>query len=115
MRRRVPLKYWTGFLTAGIIAAITWALQRLAENFGELVDMVYPYVMRTVQGFLAQWSSGVDFLIWQLLAVVLGIARKDKTLKEKLAQKLPTLTTKNWEIMPLHVEFQGAHVLGIPK
>ena len=35
------MKYWTGFLTAGIIGAITWALMRLAENFEELVDMVY--------------------------------------------------------------------------
>ena len=73
MRRRVPLKYWTGFLTAGIIAAITWALQRLAENFGELVDMVYPYVTRTLQNALAQWSSGVDFCLWQVGALVLGI------------------------------------------
>ena len=61
LRRRFPLKYWTGFLTAGIIAAVTWALQRLAENFEELVDMVYPYVTRTALGVLAGWSSAVDF------------------------------------------------------
>ena len=67
------MKYWTGFLTAGIIGAITWALQRLAENYGELVDMVYPYVSRTVQGFLAQWSSAVDFTLWQMGALVLGL------------------------------------------
>ena len=67
------MKYWTGFLTAGIIAAITWALQRLAENFEELVDMVYPYVTRTLQGVLAQWSASVDFTLWQMGALVLGI------------------------------------------
>ena len=67
------MKYWTGYLTAGIIAAITWALQRLAENFEELVDMVYPYVTRTLQGVLATWSSGVDFCLWQMAALVLGI------------------------------------------
>ena len=67
------MKYWTGYLTAGIIAAITWALQRLAENFGELVDMVYPYVTRTLQNVLAGWSSGVDFCLWQMAALVLGI------------------------------------------
>ena len=67
------MKYWTGFLTAGIIGAITWALMRLAENFGELVDMVYPYVTRTAQNFLAQWSSGVDFCLWQMGVLVLGI------------------------------------------
>ena len=47
------MKYWTGFLTAGIIGAVTWALMRLAERFGELVDMVYPYVTRTVLDVLA--------------------------------------------------------------
>ena len=67
------MKYWTGYLTAGIIAAITWALQRLAENFEELVDMVYPYVTRTVLDVLAGWSSGVSFCLWQMGALVLGI------------------------------------------
>ena len=67
------MKYWTGYLTAGIIAAITWALQRLAENFEELVDMVYPYVTRTVLDMLAGWSSGVSFCLWQMGALVLGI------------------------------------------
>ena len=67
------MKYWTGFLTAGIIGTITWALMQLAEKFGNLVDMVYPYVTRTVQGFLAQWSSGVDFCLWQMAAVLLGV------------------------------------------
>ena len=67
------MKYWTGFLTAGIIGAITWALMRLAENFQELVDMVYPYVSRTVLDVLAQWSSGVSFCLWQMGAMVLGI------------------------------------------
>ncbi len=32
-------------------------------------------------------------------------------LPEKLRQKLPAITEKHWEILPLHVEFQGAHVL----
>ena len=67
------MKYWTGYLTAGIIAAITWALQRLAENFEELVDMVYPYVTRTVLDVLAGWSAGVSFCLWQMGALVLGI------------------------------------------
>ena len=67
------MKYWTGFLTAGIIGAVTWALMRLAEKFSELVDMVYPYVSRTVLSFLAQWSSTVDFTLWQMAAVLLGV------------------------------------------
>lgn len=67
------MKYWTGFLTAGIIGAITWALMQLAERFEELVDMVYPYVTRTVLDVLAGWSSSVSFCLWQMGALVLGI------------------------------------------
>ncbi len=65
------MKYWRGYLTAAIIAAITWALMALGQRFSTLVDMVYPYVIRTLQSMLADWSSGADFLLWQLAAVVL--------------------------------------------
>jgi len=65
------LKYWRGYLTAAIIAAVTWALMALGQRFSTLVDMVYPYVIRTLQTMLAEWSGGVDFLLWQLAAVVL--------------------------------------------
>ena len=60
-------------MTAGIFAAIAWILSQFGERFTTLVDMVYPYVMRAVQGFLAQWSSGVDFLLWQVLAVFIVV------------------------------------------
>lgn len=63
------MKYWTGYLTAAIIGAITWALTRLGAKFTTLVDMVYPYVTRTLQDMLARWSSGVDFCLWQMLAL----------------------------------------------
>ena len=64
------MKYYAGFITAAVLGVITWVFQQFGERFSTLVDMVYPYVIRTVQSFLAQWSSGVDFLVWQLLAVV---------------------------------------------
>ena len=67
------MKYWFGYLTGGIFAAITWVLMEFGKRFSTLVDMVYPYVIRTLQDILAQWSSVVDFPIWQLLAVVLGV------------------------------------------
>ena len=35
----------------------------------------------------------------------------DEKLEEKLGKKLDSITTANWQMMPLHVEFQGAHVL----
>ena len=34
-------------------------------------------------------------------------------LEEKLARKLPGITKANWQLLPLHVEFQGARVLNI--
>ena len=67
------MKYYGGFITAAILGAITWVLHQLGERFTTLVDMVYPYVIRTLQSYLAQWSSGADFLLWQLMAVVLAV------------------------------------------
>ena len=67
------MKYWFGYLTAAIIGAITWVLMQFGQRFQTLVDMVYPYVIRTLQGYLAEWSGSVDFLLWQLLAVALAV------------------------------------------
>ena len=67
------MKYWFGYLTAGIIGAITWVLMQFGQRFATLVDMVYPYVIRTLQGYLAQWSGSVDFLLWQVLAIALAV------------------------------------------
>ena len=67
------MKYLRGYLAAAIFGAITWILTRYGEKFSALVDMIYPYVIRTLQTTLAQWSSQVDFCLWQLLAVVLGV------------------------------------------
>ena len=61
------MKYWCGYLVAAVIAAISYGLMMLGSQFGTLVDMIYPYVMRTGQNMLAQWSSGADFLLWQVL------------------------------------------------
>jgi len=71
------LKYWRGYLTAFIFAVITWTLLQFGQSFTGLVDMVYPYVIRTMQNMLAQWSGSVDFVVWQMLLlvlVVLGLA-----------------------------------------
>ncbi|MBQ7344968.1 MAG: DUF3810 domain-containing protein [Oscillospiraceae bacterium] len=67
------MKYWFGYLTAAILGAITWALIELSKKYTTLVDMVYPYLTRTVQGFLTGWSGGVDFLVWQVAVVVLVV------------------------------------------
>ena len=67
------MKYWFGYLTAAIIACLTWVLMQFGQRFSTLVDMVYPYVIRTFQDILAGWSGSVDFLLWQLLAVALAV------------------------------------------
>lgn len=36
---------------------------------------------------------------------------QDPNLEEKLAKKLNSITEANWEMLPLHVEFQGARVV----
>ena len=68
------MKYWRGYLTAGILALITLGLMLLADRFSVLVDMVYPYVTREVQTILADWSSTVSFTLWQVLVVAMVVA-----------------------------------------
>ncbi len=65
------MKYWRGYLTAAILAFFTWALATFAKNHTLLIDRVYPYVTRLVQTMLADFSAGVDFCLWQLVAVLL--------------------------------------------
>lgn len=43
------------------------------KRFTALVDMVYPYVARTLQGMLAEWSSAVSFNLWQVGVLFLGV------------------------------------------
>lgn len=66
------MKYWRGYLIAGILAVAAWALNQFAAAHTQLVDMVYPYMTRVLQTSLAQWSGGVEFCLWQLL-LLLGI------------------------------------------
>ena len=65
------MKYWRGYLTAGILLACTWALREFAKAHTVLVDMIYPYVTRMAQMFLSDWSSAVDFCVWQMLLLAL--------------------------------------------
>lgn len=67
------MKYWRGYLTAGILLACTWALREFAKAHSVLVDMIYPYVTRMMQSFLSDWSSGVNFCLWQMF-ILAGVA-----------------------------------------
>ena len=55
-------------------------------------------------------TTGAAFCLSGAGPTLLCITRQ-KGLKEKLAAKLDAITQKNWQLLPLHVEFQGAHVI----
>ena len=65
------MKYWRGYLAAGLLGAITWAMMEFAKANTVLVDMIYPYFTRLIQNTLADWSAGAAFCLWQVLAVML--------------------------------------------
>ena len=67
------MKYWRGYLTAAILGAFTWVLIQMGQRYTNLVDMVYPYVTRSVQSFLTAWTGGFDFLVWQTAILFLII------------------------------------------
>lgn len=68
------MKYWRGYLTAAILGAFTWVLLQMGQKYTTLVDMVYPYVTRSVQTFLTAWTAPFDFLVWQTAVIFLAIA-----------------------------------------
>lgn len=70
------MKYWRGYLVAGIIAACTAAFTTFAKTHRVLVDMVFPYVSRMITSAVADWSSAVSFCLWQALLLfgILSIA-----------------------------------------
>lgn len=67
------MKYWSGYLTAAILAACTWAFREFAETHSKLVDMVYPYITRMIQNFMTGWSGGVEFCLWQVILLALVV------------------------------------------
>lgn len=67
------MKYWRGFIVAGALALLTYALTQFAAAYGDLIDMVYPYISRIIQDSLAQWSAGAAFCLWQVLAIMLAV------------------------------------------
>ena len=69
-------------------------------------NMIEDY--EAIEGFVR--TAGAAFCLSGAGSTLLCITR-DKSLKEKLEKKLPAITEKNWEIMPLHVAFEGAKVL----
>lgn len=65
------MKYWRGYIAAGLMLALTLGLMAFAQAHEKLVDMFYPYMTRLIQSSLADWSSGIEVCLWQLIAVLL--------------------------------------------
>ena len=113
------MKYWRGYLTAGILALITVGLMLIAERFSQLVDMVYPYVTREVQTILAGWSSTVEFTLWQVLVVAMVLAVVVTlvlaiTLKKSIVQWLGWVLAGASVIWLLHTGIYGLNYYAGP-
>lgn len=67
------MKYWRGYLVAAIAAACSWGLIEFSKAHTVLVDMIYPYLTRMIQTYLAEWSISADFLVWEAVLMVLGV------------------------------------------
>ena len=61
------MKYWRGYLVAGIIGLFSWLLIGFASSHVMLMDMVYPYITRLLQNFLAGWSGAVSYSLADVL------------------------------------------------
>ena len=57
-------------------------------------------------------SAGAAFCLSGAGPTLLLITR-NKRLPEILEKKLPAVTERSWQLLPLHVEFQGAHAVSI--
>lgn len=55
-------------------------------------------------------TTGAAFCLSGAGPTLLCITR-NQNLEEKLGKKLNTVTEHAWQMLPLHVEFQGAHVI----
>ena len=55
-------------------------------------------------------TTGAGFCLSGAGPTLLCITRSNR-LEETLSKKLDSITEKNWQMLPLHVEFQGAHVI----
>ena len=55
-------------------------------------------------------TTGAGFCLSGAGPTLLCITQ-DPRLEEKLAKKLDSITEAKWEMIPLHIEFQGARVI----
>ena len=77
---------------------------RLHQNYRKSLIQDYDTIAALVR------TTGAAFCLSGAGPTLLCITLDEK-LEEKLAKKLPSITKANWQMLPLHIEFQGAHVL----
>lgn len=77
---------------------------RLHQNYRKSLIEDYDKIEGLVR------TTGAAFCLSGAGPTLLCITQDDR-LEEKLGKKLPSITKANWEMIPLHVEFQGARVI----
>ena len=77
---------------------------RLHQNYRKKLIPDYEKIESLVR------TTGAGFCLSGAGPTLLCITRH-RQLEETLLKKLDSITEKNWQILPLHVEFQGAHVI----
>ena len=77
---------------------------RLHQNYRKHLIADYEKIEALVR------TTGAAFCLSGAGPTLLCITQ-DQNLQEKLAKKLDTITEAHWEMIPLHIEFQGAHVI----
>ncbi len=79
---------------------------RLHQNYRKKLIADYDKIEALVR------TTGAAFCLSGAGPTLLCITQ-DENLEEKLAKKLDAITTAHWQMLPLHVEFQGARVIQI--
>ena len=77
---------------------------RLHQNYRKKLIPDYEQIESLVR------TTGAAFCLSGAGPTLLCITQ-DPQLEEKLAKKLDSITEANWQMIPLRVEFQGAHVI----
>ena len=81
---------------------------RLHQNYRKNLIPDYEKIEALVR------TTGAGFCLSGAGPTLLCITRSQR-LKAVLEKKLDAITEKNWQILPLHVEFQGAHVIHVEE
>lgn len=113
------MKYWRGYLAAAILSALTWVLTQMGQRYTNLVDMVYPYVTRSLQSFLTAWTGGVDFLVWQavilfLIVVLIATLVLVFIFRAKVIRWLGWALTAVMAVVLLHTGIYGLNLYAGP-